>query len=116
MVKNKKKAKEAAIKAGGALKDILIAAATHPTTAAIAVMGICTLGQILNRTAFEVPKSLDYDKHPNKMVVYHQLGGLYNGAQTLGAAAALAPVAIGALGVVKEGLATRKAGLASGYP
>lgn len=107
----KKKAKVATIQLGGALKQILMTAATHPATACLAVMSLTVVGQLINGN----PSPEDKRRWETR----GQLAGLYDGAQKLGAACALAPVVVGALGVAKAGIeayAGRPVEAELGYP
>lgn len=94
--RNKEKITIPLSKAGAALKDLLIAAATHPTTAALAIMTITTAIR-------PVTEMSDKGKEFGRQ----HLDGLFASARDLGAAAAVAPVAIGALGVIKEAIARK---------
>ncbi len=71
---------------GSGLKEIFIVAATHPTAAAIAVMVTTSTVKMVSG-AFQ-------EKTEWQKKLSGELTGLYNGAQTLGAAAALAPIAL----------------------
>ena len=123
----KKKTKAAAIQFGGAMKDIAMAAATHPTIACIFVMAITRTAQMLN---FEIsPKKKDATgallrprqnfKNAGGVFRHKALQGLFNGASGIGTASALAPVVTGALGIAKEGIKAyreRPVEVELGYP
>lgn len=110
--KNKKKAKDAAIQLGEGFRKVAMAAATHPSTFGIMVMGIATIGNIIN---FHVSKkNKDGILAPYGQFRHQQFRGIYEGAQAIALASALAPVAVGALGVVKA--AVTKAPVPTGYP
>jgi len=107
--KNKKKVTAAAIKFGGAFKQVLMAAATHPTTAALAVM---TMAVITKEFVTQGKADTEWRIRFNG-----EMKGIYEGAQALGLASALAPVAMGALGVAQAGIeAAAKKSVPTGYP
>jgi len=106
MVKNKKKTKEAMSKFGEGFRKVAMAAATHPTTFAILVMGLSTVGQIINYSTAVRREDGSLGKRATE--VRGQLAGLYGGAQGLGLASAVAPVAVGALNLVQTAVAARK--------
>lgn len=99
--KDGEKFKNIAVKFGEGTRKVLTAAASHPTTAALAVMGITVLGQLINGN----PQPTDR----RRWEIRGQLAGLYDGAQKLGAAAAIAPVAVGAMGVLEAAVTARGA-------
>lgn len=107
----KKKAKDAAVQFGGAFKQVLMAAATHPVTASLAVM---TITVITKQLVTQGRENTEWRRRFNG-----EMSGLYDGAQKLGAAAALAPVVTGALGIAKAGIdayAQRPVNVEMGYP
>lgn len=107
----KKKTKDAAIQFGGAFKQVLMAAATHPVTASLAVM---VMTVITKQVVTQGKTDTEWRKRFNG-----EMSGLYDGAQKLGAAAALAPVVTGALGIAKAGIeayAQRPVTAELGYP
>ena len=85
---------------GGGLRDILVSAATHPTTAALAVMGLTVIGQFATG-AYSDQKRM---KSANLANVHGQLNGLYDGAQKLAIACAVVPVAVGAINLAQSAL------------
>ena len=102
LVKDKKKLKEAASKFGSGLKQILVAAASHPTTAGIAVM---TLTVIAKELVTQGRKDTEWRRRFN-----NEMGGLYAGAQGLAATAAVVPVAVGGLNLLQTAVAAKKGG------
>jgi len=110
--KNKKKAAiSAATKFGGAFKQVLMAAATHPATACLAVM---TMTVVAKATVTQFKNDKEW-----KILFNADMTGLYNGAQSLGVVCAAAPIVTGALGVVKSGIeayAARPVTAELGYP
>jgi hypothetical protein len=79
-------------KVGGAFKDIAIGAACHPVTASLFVMGSCVLLQFATGAFSDEQR----EKHPTLRNVHGQLNGLYDGAQKIAAASAVAPIAVSA--------------------
>jgi len=107
----KKKIKAAAIQFGGAFKQVLMAATTHPVTAGLAVM---TMTVITKQLVTQGKEDTEWRRRFNG-----EMSGLYDGAQKLAAAAALAPVVTGALGVAKSGIEAytqRPVDVELGYP
>lgn len=98
--KNKKKVKEAASKFGSGLKQILVAAASHPTTAGIAVM---TLSSVIKMLVTQNRKDTEWRRRFNK-----EQSGLYAGVQALALAAAVVPVAVGGLNLLQTAVAAKK--------
>lgn len=97
----KKKALETVKKFGGAMKQVLIASASHPVTAALAIMGVTT---IINTI---VDLSDPQQKSRRSVSVKHHIGGLYSSAERLGATAAVVPVVTGAISLVKAAVVSR---------
>lgn len=97
--KPKALAAEGLKKFGSALKDILVAASTHPTTACLAVMTLSSVGLMVTRP--------NEKGHEGIYKVSRELDGLFRSAQNLALAAAVSPVAIGALSVIKEAIALK---------
>lgn len=93
---NHKKLESHLSKFGNGLKQILVGASTHPATAALAVMGLTVITKELVTQGKE---DTEWRKRFNG-----EMSGLYDGAQKLGVAAAVAPVVVGALSVTAEGI------------
>lgn len=71
---------------GSGLRDITVAAATHPTIAALAIMAGCSVVKMATGAYKE--------KEEWQRRLSGELTGLYNGAQALGMTAAVVPLAI----------------------
>ena len=74
-------------------------AQAHPTTVGLLIMA----GTVGGR--FIVGK-----EDENNRWVHHELGGLYEGAQGIAVASAVAPVVVGGLGMLGQVVAARQAG------
>lgn len=96
----KKKLKELAPKVGGAFRDLLVAAASHPATAGLAVM---TLTVITKELVTQGKREHQWQRDFN-----NEMGGLYDGAQKLALAAAVVPSVVGAIGSVAAAVAVKK--------
>lgn len=101
MVNDKKQAKEALSKLGGALRDILRVAATHPATAGLAVMSLTVISKEL------VTQGRDDTAWRRRF--NGEMSGLYDGAQKLGLAAAVVPAVVATLPVIGAALARKDA-------
>jgi len=100
MVKNKKKAKEAVFKFGSGLRKVLMVAASHPVTASLAVM---TLTVITKEVVTQGRMDTAWRQRFNG-----EMGGLYDGAQKLGAAAAITPAVVATMPVIQSLITARK--------
>lgn len=85
-------------KIGGGMKDIALGAASHPVTASLFVMALTVALQFTTGAFDETQR----EKHPTLRNVHGQLNGLYDGAQKIAAASALAPIAVSAMGMVSS--------------
>lgn len=84
---------------GGAVKQVFVAAASHPVCAALAVMGTTVTVKMLVTQGRE---DSEWRRRFNG-----EMSGLYDGAQKLGAAAAVTPAIAGALNLLQQAVATR---------
>lgn len=97
MMKEKRKPLEGLKKVGGALKDILLASTSHPTTAALAIMALTVAIRPITERS-EAGRKFGSD----------HLDGMFAVARDLGVAGAVAPVAIGAFAAIQSALEARK--------
>lgn len=85
---------------GGGLRDILVAAATHPATAGLAIMGMCGALQLLTGAYNEESRR----KSVQKDQLHKMLDNIYGGAQSLAVASVVVPVAIGAVNLAQSAM------------
>jgi hypothetical protein len=83
---------------GGGLRDILVAASTHPATAGLAVMGFCGALQFLTGAYNEEARR----KSVQKDQIHKMLNNIYGGAQGLATTCAVVPVAVGAVNLAAD--------------
>lgn len=98
-------------KVGGAFKDVAVASASHPTVAALFIMGSCGFLQLATGAFNEEWRN----KNKALEQTHVMLNNIYNGAQAIGVSAALAPIAVSALSGASNILgilATKKAAAA----
>lgn len=85
---------------GGAVKEVFIVASAHPATAALAVMASSVIVNVASGA---------YKQQTETQTRLHtEMKGIYEGAQSLGIAGALAPVALAGLQAASSIAAARK--------